>query len=227
MLDSDYLYQSSNETEIKYRTDDSSLFKMMFALVKNSIDQEKTGYSNAFKGETPKLKQREFSQVDKLIAEEQAQFKKYAYDKLVEQLTRELVNALKYFSSDDSEISRAERMVWDIEEKYGARILGEVLQNIYVQYNDFPKMLMGICRAVGRFELNEVMPWGPTMLVGLLAHKNENVKEYAVSVVENWADVDLLPVLRNIDCSSLWLKAYIKDVVSYLEECYALRKKII
>ena len=71
------------------------------------------------------------------------------------------------------------------------------------------------------------MPWGPTMLVGLLSHKNESVKEYAVAIVENWTDIDLLPLLKNLDCASVWLKEYIQDVVSYLEECNVLRKEII
>ena len=61
----------------------------------------------------------------------------------------------------------------------------------------------------------------------LLSHKNESVKEYAVAIVENWADIDLLPLLKNLDCASVWLKEYIQDVVSYLEECNVLRKEII
>ena len=217
MLNNDYFYLNPNETEIKNNDENSSLFKWMFDLVNGSIGNEAT----------PKLEKEAIPKIEKLTIELQAQIKKYIYDERINHLTKEVVNLLKYFSLDDSDVSQAEKKIWDIEEKYGSRVLGEILQNIYIQYNDFPKMLMGICRAINRFELHEVMPWGPTMLVGLLSHKNENVKEYAVSVVENWADIELLPVLRNLDCSSLWLKEYIQDVVNYLEECYALRKKII
>ncbi len=227
MLNNDYFYLNPNETEIKNNDENSSLFKWMFDLVNGSIGKEETGYSIELNEATPKLEKEAIPKIEKLTIELQAQIKKYIYDERINHLTKEVVNLLKYFSLDDSDVSQAEKKIWDIEEKYGSRVLGEILQNIYIQYNDFPKMLMGICRAINRFELHEVMPWGPTMLVGLLSHKNENVKEYAVSVVENWADIELLPVLRNLDCSSLWLKEYIQDVVNYLEECYALRKKII
>lgn len=227
MLNNDYFYPNPNETEIKNNDENSSLFKWMFELVSGSIGEEETGYSIKLNEATPKLEEEAIPEIEKLTIELQAQIKKYIYDERINHLTKEVVNLLRYFSLDDSDVSQAERKIWDIEEKYGSRVLGEILQNIYIQYNDFPKMLMGICRAINRFELHEVMPWGPTMLVGLLSHKNENVKEYAVSVVENWADIELLPVLRNLDCSSLWLKEYIQDVVNYLEECYALRKKII
>ena len=40
----------------------------------------------------------------------------------------------------------------------------------------------------------------------------ETVKEYAVAVVENWKSVEILPILRNLDCSSSWLKKYIEII---------------
>lgn len=55
------------------------------------------------------------------------------------------------------------------------------------------------------------------ILIGLLNHKNETVKEYAVMLLDNWKDKSLVPVLRNIDCKSKWLQEYIKDVLFSLE----------
>ena len=120
----------------------------------------------------------------------------FKLDNLMRELISKLVTELKYFSLDDSEITNAEKLALDIEKSYSVRVLGEVLQNIYIQYNDYCNMLIGICRIIGRFELKEVMPWGPTMLMGLLSHKSEAVKEYAVSVVENWSDVELEMLYR-------------------------------
>ena len=196
----------SNETELKEKSTSSSSHKALIIFESKKILDEQTESSFVLNGETPKLKAKETSYIDKLIVEEKVQFEKIKLDNLVEELTPKLMTELKYFSSDDSEITSAERLALDI---------------------DYYNMLIGICKILGRFELKEVMPWGPTMLMGLLSHKNETVKEYAVSVVENWAEVDLLPVLRNLDCSSRWLKEYIDDVVKYLEGCYVLHKKIV
>lgn len=217
----------SNETELKEKSTSSSSYKALIIFKSKKILDEQTESSFVLNGETPKLKEKETSYIDKLIVEEKVQFEKIKLDNLVEELTPKLMTELKYFSSDDSEITSAEKLALDIEKSYSMRVLGEVLQNIYIQYNDYYNMLIGICKILGRFELKEVMPWGPTMLMGLLSHKNETVKEYAVAVVENWAEVDLLPVLRNLDCSSHWLKEYIEDVVKYLEGCYVLHKKIV
>ncbi len=142
-------------------------------------------------------------------------------------LTTELVTYLKYFSVDDSEMSVAERKILEIEEKYSFQVLGEILQRIYVDYFDCPQMLAGICKGLARFDAQEVYPWGQTMLTGLLGHKDEMVLEYAVTLVENWADASLLGILRGVNCQSQWLREYVGDIVEYLEGCNVLHKKVI
>lgn len=227
MLNNDFIIYNANETELCEIIKSSSLNKKVSILIHEKVKLDSTEENNSFQSETPRLKKENISYIGKLITEEKALTEQKKWDELTAHLTIRMINALKYFSVEDSELTSAERLAIEIERKYSSEILGVILQNIYIKYNDYSNMLIGICKSLGHFELNEVMPWGPTMLVGLLSHKNESVKEYAVAVVENWADIDLLPLLKNLDCSSVWLKEYIQDVVNYLEECNVLRKKII
>lgn len=227
MLNENSVLNNLNETELCEEKGSSSLNSRVSVLYKEKEQFDSTEKGISFESETPRLVRKNIPYLEKLITEEKVLAEQKKWDELVLHLTTRMVNALKYFTVEDSELTNAERLALEIERKYSSRILGEVLQNIYVKYNEYPTMLVGICKSIGHFELKDVMPWGPTMLVGLLSHKSENVKEYAVAVVENWADIDLLPVLKNLDCASEWLKAYIQDVVDYLEECYVLRKKII
>ena len=227
MLNDNSLLNNKNETELFEEKNSSSLKKKVSVLFEEKDQFDGTERNKFFQSETPKLGKNNISYIEKLITEEKVLAEQKRWDELRLHLTMRMVNALKYFTVEDSELTNAERLAIEIERKYSSRILGEVLQDIYVRYNGYPSMLVGICKSIGHFELNDVMPWGPTMLMGLLSHKNENVKEYAVAVVENWADIDLLPLLKNLDCASVWLKEYIQDVVDYLEECYVLREKII
>lgn len=219
------LEKNENETEIKFEHKETSS-KEFYVLLKNylfhSDSNEKTLVSSSFEP-----KKQDFSPFENYLIEYKAKKEQEKIDQLIDKLVWELVVELKYFSTDESEISSAERKILDIEENYSFRILGEVLQTIYVKYNDHPNMLAGLCKGLERFDLDEVLPWGPTMLSGLLVHKSEVVKEYAVSLVENWSDTTLLPILRNLECSSLWLQEYISDVVKYLEGCHVLHKEII
>ena len=68
------------------------------------------------------------------------------------------------------------------------------------------------------FDLNEVEPWGPIVLLALLHHKDEHVKESAVTVLSNWEDASMLLILKNTEFSSKWLIDYANDVVNRLEQ---------
>lgn len=153
-------FLNSNETELKEKSASSSSFKTVIILDNKKLLDEQTEDSFVLKGETPRLKDEEISYVDKLMIEEKVQFEQIKLDNLMRELISKLVTELKYFSLDDSEITNAEKLALDIEKSYSVRVLGEVLQNIYIQYNDYCNMLIGICRIIGRFELKEVMPWG-------------------------------------------------------------------
>ena len=132
---------------------------------------------------------------------------------LINGITDEFVSKLKYFSYDDDSMD----MLWEVYdrvlEKASLDIIGEVLQKIYLDYNDYPNILCGICRLLADLELDEVSPWGQMILIGLLNHKNETVKEYSVVLLDNWKDIKLAPVLRNLDCRESWLKAYVNEVL--------------
>ncbi len=216
-----------NKTEFRDKFLSSSSLNLISFNKEKALNEQTEILSFLQSEKTPQLKKEKISYIDKLIMEQEAYEEEVKSRKLIEELKSQLVIELKYFSLNDLEMTNAETLAFKIEKKYSLHLLGELLQYIYVQYNDYHNILAGICRILIHYELDEVMPWGPSILVGLLSHKSETVKEYAVSVVENWANVELLPILRNLDCSSLWLKEYVNDVVKYLEECYVLRKEII
>ena len=222
-----FLEKSENETEIKFKhskTSSNEFFSICKKYFEHSDSiEEKTLISSTFKAKKSNVSPYENYIIEYYNTKKQQE----KLSSIVDKLTKELAIELKYFSTEDNEISLAERKILSITEQYSFRVLGEVLQNIYVKYNDYPNMLAGICKGLERFDLNEVLPWGPTMLSGLLMHKSEVVKEYAVSLIENWSDVTLLPILRNLDCASIWLREYISNVVEYLEGCDVLYKKVI
>lgn len=141
------------------------------------------------------------------------QEKNIAYQK---RITKELQSVLRFFSYDDESIEPVWYVCERILEESPLSTLGTVFQNIYLSHNDEPNILCGICKYLTTYDLDEVSPWGPLILIGLLNHKDETVKEYAVMLLDNWKDKTLIPVLRNLDCKSSWLKAYIQDVLSSL-----------
>lgn len=168
-----------------------------------------------------------FSRVDLSIARRIALNDEIKRDELINKLIVDLEKELDLFDDESEEYSSAERKIIEIEHKYNMRVLGEVIQNIYVRHFDNPLYLCGICRALLRYDLDEAKPWGAAMLTGLLNHSDDRVKEYTIQLIDNWCDVELLPILKALQVSTDWLRDYIMDVVDRLENENVLYQKII
>ena len=155
--------------------------------------------------------------------EEKAQFfeevknKEQEYDQLVKQIEKKLTKALKDYSLESEALSQAEEMVCEVSHKYSLRLLGEALTGIYINCYDQQNVIAGICFSLERFDATEVSPWGQSIVIGLVNHKSDLVKERVISLVENWGDTSLLTVLKNIDISSIWMREYVNEVIAYLE----------
>ena len=149
------------------------------------------------------------------------------YNAEINESVKLLSRALIEFDYDEDTPSDAEKLIISISKEKSLRFLGEVVQRIYLACNDNDRALVGICVSLERFSNNEVMPWGLTMLIGLLNHKSVRVKEAALSLIDNWESIDLLPVLRNLECKSDWMQDYVNAVVHRLEEAHVSNKKAV
>lgn len=156
--------------------------------------------------------------------EEKAQFsdevknKEREYDQLVKLIEKKLTKALKEYSLESETLSQAEEMVCEVADRYPLRLLGEALTGIYINCYDQQNVIAGICSSLERFDATEVAPWGQSIVIGLVNHKSDLVKERVISLIENWGDTSLLTVLKNIDISSTWMREYVNGVITYLED---------
>lgn len=159
------------------------------------------------------ISKEEISQfADEISNEEQV------YDQQIKQISNELVIVLEDYSLESETMSKAEELICQIADKYSLRFLGEILTGIYVSCYNQQNVISGICSSLERFDAEEVSPWGQSIVIGLVNHKSDLVKERVASLIENWSDTSLLPALKNIDISSAWMKEYINGVITYLEE---------
>ena len=144
-----------------------------------------------------------------------------------EDLVRNLEERLAFFDSiAGDDYTFIEKNMIDIEKNHSMKMLGDVIQTIYIRNFDNSSIMAGICKALMRYDIEEVTPWGPTMLAGLINHPSEMVKEYVVELIDNWDDKELLPILSTIEIKSKWLTNYINDVVDRLEKD-VLSKKVV
>lgn len=144
--------------------------------------------------------------------------KEEQYDRFIYTIEQQLTLILKNYSLESEILSQAEEYICTIAERYSLRVLGEVLTRIYITNYGNQNVIAGICSGLEHFDANDVFPWGQGIIIGLINHKSELVKERVISVIDNWGDTSLLQVLKNIDISSTWMKEYVRGVIKYLEE---------
>lgn len=140
------------------------------------------------------------------------------YSTIIDSYVSKLYNALSDKLMDIADYSVAEELIVKIEYDYSLDILGQIIQKIYTKHFDEQIVISGICSCLCRYDFEEVDPWGPAILAGMLNHKSELVKENAIILVENWHAVNMLPILKGLDISSEWLRNYIDGVIKDLEE---------
>lgn len=221
------LFGALNEGTKDTEENVSSSAKILPVSFESSESDEKTSTFSQTETSTEIINNNVFSELNRLLVKRNVVDEEAEKDKIVDKLVYELEEELDLFDEESEAYSSAERKIIEIEHNYKMRILGEVIQRIYVQHFDNPLYLIGICRALLRYDLDEVKPWGAVILAGLLNHPDERVKEYAVQLIDNWNDVELLPLLKTLQVTTDWLKDYIKDVVESLERENVLSQKII
>mgnify|MGYP003088900412 FL=1 len=205
----------------------SSSVKILPVSFDSSESNEKTSVFAETRTSTEIINNSGFSELNRMLARRNIIDEEAEKDRVIEKLVYELEEELNLFDEENEEYSSAERKIIEIAHDYKMRILGEVIQHIYVRNFDNPLYLIGICRSLLRYDLEEVKPWGVAMLAGLLNHSDERVKEYTIQLIDNWSDVELLPLLKTLQVTTGWLKDYIKDVVENLERKNVLYQKII
>ena len=94
----------------------------------------------------------------------------------------------------------------------------EWLNSIFVRYFDNHRILIGVLRIVARFDFEEFGLMGLTMAMSALSHRNTEVKECGVRVLEGWKSPASIRILENLDVTPRWLQEYIDAVVDDLKE---------
>jgi len=155
---------------------------------------------------------------DKESLFESADFFKKQRMRDIQGITDQLRDALRKYAFDDETMEPAWHFLDSIVDTYPPDYFGESFQRIYILNNSEINCMCGLCKCLISFDYDEVFPWGQSILVGLLNHRNETVKEYAVSLLDNWKRTELVDLLKNLEIKSNWMREYVVSVIRAIEK---------
>ncbi|MBS1774733.1 MAG: hypothetical protein JSS64_00445 [Bacteroidetes bacterium] len=137
---------------------------------------------------------------------------------LKKEVTPLFISLLKY---EDFEFGQKSESIKIIQRELLVNRVATInwLNELYVKYfSKDEKILIGILRVLEYFNEKVFYPNSYTIALSSLVHKNDEIKEIAIRIFENWASITSYEILKNVQIETPWLKSYISEVVKDLEE---------
>lgn len=138
-------------------------------------------------------------------------------DHLTNDVTPILLNRIRH---EDFEFGESSPSIELVETHFDNRkyVTLDWLNEVYTQYyGKDENVLIGLLRIV-EFIGKDLFPLGRTMAIAAIAHKNDEIKELGLRILEADCSVDTLSTLKKLDITTPWLLAYVKQIISDFEQ---------
>jgi len=132
-------------------------------------------------------------------------------------VTKQFIETILEESFEFGIKSKSEKIIEE-QLKINALATRNWLNEIFIDYFNDEKIIIGIIRIIGRFDESLIFPQGQTMALAALNHKNSEIKELGIRAFENWGSYNSLRILENISINIDWLNEYKNQVVEDLKE---------
>ena len=136
---------------------------------------------------------------------------------LRKRITNHLINTILEESFEFGLKSKSEIIIED-QLNINALATRNWLNEIFIEYFDDEKIIIGILRIIGRFDERIIFPQGQTIALAALNHKNIEIKELGIRAFENWGTSNSIKVLENIGLDVAWLHDYKNQVIEDIKE---------
>lgn len=133
-----------------------------------------------------------------------------------EYFTSELLLALKVDSVEPGVLGVADSIISKCL-NINSIVTALWLNELFINNFNRPALASDLLLLVGRLPYKIANPTGVTMAIAGFSHSNAAVQEAAIRAFENWANIDSLKILLNVDVKPAWLRKYLDNVISDLK----------
>lgn len=128
-----------------------------------------------------------------------------------------LISLLKY---EDTEFGYKSESIRLIEEQLKLNRIATInwINDLYIENLNDEKVIIGILKILEYFPEHTLFPASHTIALASLLNENNEIKELAIRVFENWGSIKSYEILKTISTDTQWLKKYIDKIIFDLEE---------
>lgn len=143
--------------------------------------------------------------------QERKEYVEYQINKL-----RNLIVYENIESGMENDSEKYFRQLMDENSLLAQEIISKLFYKTFGSDNNSKEILIGILNLISHLEIDSKYATIKIIAVAAIAHKDDDVKDYAVQCFENWEDYNDIGALCNINTQANWLKKYVKKVIENL-----------
>ena len=136
---------------------------------------------------------------------------------LIDQYKTEIISIIQNDNFEDGVYSQSEAFIDDHLTSENVSYIKSALNELYLQFIKNSHVLTGIMLMAGRILYDVAWPELPTMAIGLLQHRDDEVRDRAIQAFERWNSKKGLDVLESLRCEKSWMQRYVDKVIEYIK----------
>ena len=136
---------------------------------------------------------------------------------LVEQYKIEILSIIQNDIFEDGFYSQSESFIDDQLTHDNIAYIKSALNELYIEFIKNSHVLTGIMLMCGRVSYDDAFPELQTMAIGLLQHKDDEVRDREIQSFERWNSKKGLNVLESLRCEKTWMQRYVNKVIEYIK----------
>lgn len=154
---------------------------------------------------------------DELLASDSIQNIDSIRKQLVDRYKIEILSIIKNDKFEDGMYSQSEAFIDEQYNNSTGNYIKSALNELYIEFFCDTHVLTGIMLMAGCVSYDSASPELPTMAIGLLQHKDEEVRDCGIQAFERWNSKKGLVVLENLKCEKKWMQHYVDKVIEYIK----------
>ena len=128
-----------------------------------------------------------------------------------------ILNMLEYIELSYGIISPVEEYIIEYLKKDKDKYQNYI-NNLFLDNFKDTGIIIKLIHIISHIDFNLIAPAGPTMLLGVFSHENNEVVDNAIRAFENWFNKDTLSYLESIKLREIWLQDDLNILINELKE---------
>lgn len=144
-------------------------------------------------------------------------------EQIIKRLEIDIIREIDNQQFEDGFVHPAEEVIKNCFKSHPS-LTKRWLQQTFLRNYRYPEVIISILRTIADFDISSIDPECEILCVASLSHKNQEIRETAISVFETWNTLDSVKFLENYNENVSWLNQYRIKIIEEIKIRHGIRR---